>query len=158
MKSYGAVEVFDYNSSSCASDVRAYTKNSLRYVLDTITNPTTTKLCYAAIGQAGGKYSALDLLPEVPDLRRTVRADWVMGITLSGKEIALGNGYEREPNLDHFKFGQKWFRTVQNLLDEGKLKPHPMRAAESGFEGILQGLDILRTQAISGQKLVCVLR
>lgn len=86
VKSYGAVEAFDYNSPSCASDIRTYTKNSLRYALDTITNAASMKLCYTAIGRAGGKYNALDLLPDQSSMRNTVKADWVMSITLSGKQ------------------------------------------------------------------------
>lgn len=153
MKSYGAEEAFDYNSPTCASDIRTYTKNSLRYALDTITSHDTMKLCYSAIGRAGGKYTALEVLPQ-PSMRKTVKADWIMGITVFGKRIFLGPGYEWEPNLEHHEFGVRWVETVQPLLDAGKLRSHPFKVNQGRFEGILKGLDLLRNKAISAQRLV----
>ncbi|KAL9130696.1 MAG: hypothetical protein Q9217_001175 [Psora testacea] len=154
VKSYGAEAAFDYNSPNCANDIRANTKNSLAYVLDTITNAQSMKLCYSAIGRAGGKYTALELYPEHCHTRKTVKPDWVMGITMIGKEIALGNGYHRAPSPEHRLFGAELFGMIQRLLDGGKLKPHPARLGQGGLGGVLEGLELLRSRAISGERLV----
>jgi NADPH:quinone reductase-like Zn-dependent oxidoreductase len=87
---YGAEQVFDYDSPTCAADIRTYTKNSLCYALDIITSPTTLQLCYSAIGRAGGKYTALELPPTLPGLRKTVKSDWMMGISGVWKGYRLG--------------------------------------------------------------------
>lgn len=47
-----------------------------------------------------------------------------------------------------------WFTTVQELLDTGKLKPHPQRIVEGGLPAVLNGLELIRKKKVSGQKLV----
>jgi len=158
VKSYGAEEVFDYNSPDCASNIRSYTKNNLKYALDIITNIASMKLCYDAIGRRGGKYTGLELLPDHSHLRKSVAPSWVMGISIFGKELELSGGYERPPNPGHRLFGKKWFATMQRLWDEGKIKPHPIRACEGGFEGVLKGVNVLRGGKVVGEKLVYRLR
>ncbi|KAF2271627.1 zinc binding enoyl reductase [Westerdykella ornata] len=159
VKSYGAEAAFDYNSPTCAEDIKAYTGNRLKYVLDTITEAKTIKLCYNSIGRTGGRLTGLENIPtELTDMmRKSVKADWVLGITLTGKRIALGSGYESAPSEDRRRFGGEWFKTLQNLLDAGKLRGHPPRVMDGGFEGILQGVDMLKRREVSGEKLVYVI-
>lgn len=47
-----------------------------------------------------------------------------------------------------------WFTTVQELLDTGKLKPHPQRIVEGGLSAVVNGLELIRKKKVSGQKLV----
>jgi hypothetical protein len=42
-------------------------------------------------------------------------------------------------------------------LDEGKMRPHPVRLVNGGFDGVPEGLELLRKKQVSGQKLVCSL-
>ena len=83
-----------------------------------------------------------------------MKPDFVMGITMLGKRIALDRGYAREPDPEMREFGEKWFRQVQKMVDEGKIKSHPVRVMGGGFAGILKGLDLLRSRTVSGEKLV----
>jgi NADPH:quinone reductase-like Zn-dependent oxidoreductase len=119
VKDYGAEIVLDYNSPTCAADIRRYTKNGLKYCLDTIGTAGTLTQCYAAIGRGGGRYTALERID--PDfagqLRKTVRADWVMGLSMSGERIELPGGYLCEARPDRRAFGAQWFATMQKLLD-----------------------------------------
>lgn len=55
VRSYGAAICFDYNSPSCGPDIRAFTNNALDYALDCITEESTMKICYQALGRCGGK-------------------------------------------------------------------------------------------------------
>lgn len=100
VQSYGAEKGFDYNSPSCAEDIRTYTKNTLQYAIDIIAEVKSIRLCYTAIGCAGGRYVGFELVPEdlVKDMRKTIKPDWVLGTTMSGNEIAIGGGYGSEPN------------------------------------------------------------
>ncbi|PVH89277.1 zinc-binding dehydrogenase family oxidoreductase [Cadophora sp. DSE1049] len=154
-KSYGAEAVFDYRSASAIEDIKTYTKNSLKYVLDCVSEPETMRFCYKAIGRAGGKYTALEPFAQSLHTRPTVQPDWVLGPTLLGKPIGWSPPFERQANPKMREFTLDWFKTVQNLLDEGKLRTHPVRILTGGFEAALEGLDLLREKKVSGQKLVC---
>lgn len=61
VKDYSANAVFDYRFKTCAADIRAYTKNKLRKVIDPFGEATTTSLCYEAIGRTGGIYCSLEM-------------------------------------------------------------------------------------------------
>ncbi|KAF0637659.1 hypothetical protein FPSE5266_11188 [Fusarium pseudograminearum] len=154
VKSFGAEAVFDYRRPETPEEVRKFTRNSLKYVLDCISEPETMQFCYKCIGRAGGKYTALEPFPQFLHTRPTIQPDWVLGPTLLGKPIGWGPPFEREGNPEVREFAIKWFATAQHLLDQGKLKTHPVKLMEGGFEGILSGLEMLRKKQVSGQKLV----
>lgn len=154
VKSFGAEEIFDYHSPSCAEEIKAYTKNSLKYVIDCIATTSTIKLCYAAIGRLGGHYTALEMPPPVGGHRGSIKSDTVLGMSVLGKEIALSEGYHRPADPDCYVFGMKWYPLIQGLVNEGKLRPHPSKVMTGGFEGILDGLEIIKNNRIWGQKLV----
>jgi len=157
VKSYGAVAVFDYHSSTCAADIRAFTGNKLGFALDGVTTPASIKLCYGAIGRMGGRYTAVEQPP--PDLisgmRRVVKMDWVMGLTMTGRPIELGKGYEFPVMAEHVEFARRWMPLCQRLIETGRLRPHPIRLSEDGgWAAILDGLQLLRAKKVSGEKLV----
>jgi hypothetical protein len=154
VKSYGAEAVFDYRSPTCSADIRAYTKNCLKYVLDCISEPETMQFCYACIGRTGGKYTSLEPYAEFLHTRPMVKPDWVLGPTILGKPIGWRPPFEREGDAEVREFAVKWFKTAQQLLDEGKLQLHPLRLMPGGFQGVLDGMDLLRNKQISGEKLV----
>lgn len=90
VKSFGADAVFDYSDPNCSSEMRAYTKNALRFAIDCITTPETTQLCYSALGRTGGRYVALDPFSEtIASTRKVVSACWVLGPELVGKQPPL---------------------------------------------------------------------
>lgn len=154
MRSYGAEAVFDYQSPTCTSEIKTYTKNSLKYVLDCISEPETMQFCYACIGRVGGKYTALEPYPEFLHTRSNVKPDWVLGPTLLGKDIGWIAPFGRPGDADVKKFAVKLFKTAQTLLDKGLLKAHPLQPMPGGLQGVLDGMDLLRKKQISGKKLV----
>ncbi|KAE8163276.1 chaperonin 10-like protein [Aspergillus tamarii] len=87
VRSYGADAVFDYNAPHCVTDIRASTKNGLKYVLDCVSEPETMAFCYQCLGRSGGKYTALEPYPAFLHTRPTVKPDWVLGPTLLGKPV-----------------------------------------------------------------------
>lgn len=157
-RSFGADHVFDYHSPDCASEIRRLTKNSLRYVLDCITTSDSMVLCYAAIGRAGGYYTALDAFNvELAASRKVVRADWVLGPEMLGEEIAWPAPHGRVANPELKAFCREWTQTLQELLDRDMIRTHPLVIRESGLEGVLEGMENIRANRISGQKLVYLL-
>ncbi|KAI1772859.1 zinc-binding dehydrogenase family oxidoreductase [Hypoxylon cercidicola] len=156
VKSYGASAVFDYHLETCADDIKKNTRNSLKFVLDCISEPETMQFCYKCIGRAGGKYTALEPFPEFLHNRpKTVTPDWVLGPMLLGKTLGWPAPFGREGDAEYKKFGFEWFATAQELLDNGKLKTHPLKQVGNSLDDVLGGLRILKKKQVSGQKLIC---
>lgn len=156
VRRYGAEEVYDYNSPTCAADIRAYTKNELAYALDCITQAETTQLCYGAMGRAGGRYVSLEPFRDTVAQTRalTVSPSWVMALAVFGHEVALDGEYHRVPNPENRRFAVQAFSTIQKLMNEGKVDAHPIKPMSGGWQGVIKGVDMIRSKALSGQKLV----
>ncbi|KKA18100.1 Alcohol dehydrogenase [Rasamsonia emersonii CBS 393.64] len=144
VKSYGAEEAFDYNSPTCAEDIRKYTKNTLGYAVDCITQEMSTRICYGAIGRAGGRYAALDPFSEKAASRKVVKPDWILATAITGRGCSWPAPYGREGNPALREFGRPIFRTLQRLLNEGKIKSHPPRVSDGGFEDLINGVGKIR--------------
>ena len=156
VQSYGATAVFDYHQETCADDIRKYTRNSLKFVLDCISEPETMKFCYKCIGRSGGKYTAMEPFPEFLHTRpNTVVPSWVLGPMVLGKRLDWPEPFGREENEEYRKFGFEWYGLVQELLNGGKLKTHPIKIIGDRLGDALGGLELLRERKVSGQKLIC---
>ncbi|EHK97306.1 putative protein TOXD [Glarea lozoyensis 74030] len=103
---------------------------------------------------AGGKYTALEPYPTWLDNKKTVKADWVFGPMMLGKKIGWPVPFEREADDEVRDFSIKWFETARKLLQDGKIKAHPLRSMSGSFQGVIDGMDSLRKKEISGVKLV----
>lgn len=152
VKSYGADVVFDYKSPTCGADIRAHTGNALDYALDCITEESSMKICYQAIGRCGGKYTALD--PHPACTRKVVEPDWILASKLGGKPCSWPAPYGNDGEPAVKEFARPFFTVIQQLFDAGKLTPHPTRVEPNGFEGLLDGVNLIRKGEVSGQKLV----
>ena len=163
VKSYGAEQVYDYHDPASSVDqIKAYTGNALDYALDCVCDAASMNFCYNAIGRFGGKYTALQpyqhLVEHLQNKRaRRVKADWILGSALFGKKINWKEPYNVEADPELRVFGEEWFRCAQRLLDRGEIRPHPVRVDSgdvTGFEGVLRGLEVLKSKGVSGEKLV----
>ena len=155
VRSYGAEAVFDYRAPGCAAAIREQTRNGLRYALDCITTTESMQICYAALGRAGGRYTALDPYPlAVAATRKMVKADWVLGPTMLGKDIGWPAPHGRPTDPDAHEFAVKWTGTVQELLNQGLIREHLLLVQLGGLERVLDGIEALRAKKISGKKLV----
>ncbi|KAK3181753.1 putative secondary metabolism biosynthetic enzyme [Lecanicillium sp. MT-2017a] len=155
VKSYGADEIFDYNSSTCAADIKAATRNSLKYAIDCVTTSNSTQLCYSAIGRAGGRYTALDPYSDVVAVSRpSVKATWVLGPELLGEDLDWPAPHGRPGNADAKRFCGIWASILQGLLDRRLIRTHPLRVSTAGLQDVLQGFEAIREKKISGEKLV----
>ncbi|KGO65249.1 Polyketide synthase, enoylreductase [Penicillium italicum] len=152
---FGAEKAFDYHSPNVGAEIRAYTSNTLAYALDCVSLADTTQLCYGAIGRAGGRYVALEPFREaIATTRPTIEPSWVMVLTIFGRKVALDGVYGRDARPEERVFGAQLFKEVQNLLDCGLIDPHPVKALPGGWEGVIEGVDKIRNETLSGYKLV----
>lgn len=154
VKSYGASAVWDYRSSDCAKDIRAEQDDELEYAIDCVAEDSTMRFCYAAIGRAGGSYTALNPFNELMATRKAIEPDWILATRITGAGSDWPAPYQCEPEPKLAELAGPLFDRIQTLLDQGKIKPHPIDVAGAGFSEALEGLRKLRTGTISGKKLV----
>lgn len=55
---------------------------------------------------------------------------------------------------EDFDFAKNFFGITEDLLADGKLKTHPEKVGSKGLEGVLQGLEDLKNDKVTGAKLV----
>lgn len=149
--------VWDYKSLTCAQDIKDFTEDQLELILDPMTEAKSQRLCYKAMGRAGGRYIALEMWQDMNHTRQTIEPSFIMGSSIIGNKITLGNGYGSEASAEKRKFGIAYYRDVQKLFDQGRIKPHPVMVMAGGWQGILDGLELLKSRSISAQKLVVFL-
>lgn len=154
VKALGAAEAFDYHSPTCGADIREFTKNTLEYALDCITDTGSMNICYAAISKSGGRYVALDPFPIRSHTRRSVVPAWIVAFTIFNKPVNWQRPFKREARPKDREFGEAWFQTAQKLLDENLVKAHPQEERLGGLQGVIDGLDDVRKGQVSGVKLV----
>ncbi|KAH1612679.1 Trans-enoyl reductase fsl5 [Aspergillus fumigatus] len=103
VKSYGATAAFDYRQKTCADDIRKYTRNSLKFVLDCISEPETMQFCYKCLGRV-----------EHPRARGVWQI-WGLAPRGLGKRLNWPEPFGGEGNEEYRRFGFKWFKLVQEL-------------------------------------------
>ncbi|KAF4614410.1 hypothetical protein G7Y89_g15327 [Cudoniella acicularis] len=87
--------------------------------------------------------------------RRAIRTKEVMGFEGFGHRVVLGeNTYSRDANVELYNRGNEWANEMQTSLDQGSIKPHPVREVEGQWQGIIEGLGMLQRGEVRGQKLV----
>lgn len=148
VRSLGAAAAFDYRDPDCAAQIKKYTNNNLKYIWDTISLPQTAQLCAEVIAP-GGTYGTI-LKVKFP--RDDVKCTYSLGYTGFGEPIKK-TGFEIPARAEDFEFLKKWIAEVEPLLQQGRLKVHPPKVGK-GLEEVLDGLDLLRHDKVSGQKLV----
>ncbi|KAI1808887.1 putative zinc-binding oxidoreductase ToxD [Daldinia bambusicola] len=151
LKSLGADATFDYNSPTAGEDIRAYTNDGLEYVFDCIAEGSSPEIAAKAISSKGGKYTGLLVLETFP--REDVEKKHTLAYTMTG-EAFTKLGHEFPANPADLEFGVKFWKLAEQLLAQGKVKPHPADVREGGLDRILEGLDDLRQGRVSGKKIV----
>lgn len=53
-----------------------------------------------------------------------------------------------------FYFGTKWRAALQELLEQRKLREHPLLLQPGGLECVFDGMEMITAKKISGKKLV----
>jgi len=147
--------VFDYHSPTVASDIKKLTRNSLKYIVDPFSDLRTMALADEAMGRAGGRYVALESYQDMSGKKgKLIERELIMGQMITGKAIPLTDGYGKPEDPELGVWGVGCYKSIQRLVDERKLIPHPLRVLDGGFEVVLEGLEMLKRKEISGEKIV----
>ncbi|OOQ91706.1 Protein TOXD [Penicillium brasilianum] len=146
----GADAVFDYKDPQSAAEIRKLTDNNLKLVFDCISLEASAKYCEAAISTEGGEYSAL---LNVKVERENVNSRFTLGYTAVGEAFKFGDiPFPAKP--EDKAHAEKFVAIAESLLAQGKVKVHRPRVGKDGLKGVLEGLQLLKEDKVSGEKLV----
>jgi hypothetical protein len=119
-------------------------------VFDTISTPSSAKICAEAFSSTGGTYVNLMGI-DFP--RQDVKNLFPVAYTITGEEFEMEGDYYA-PVPEDFKFAKTFMELAEKVLGEGLVKCHPLDLRHGGLEGILEGLADLKGGKVSGKKLV----
>lgn len=153
----GAVAQVDYILPDVVEEIKRLTHSKLKHAFDCVTGPESVAHCYAALGRTGGRYAAVEMIPDELRTRRAVRAKVVLAYEGLGEDVPLPKGYGSQADPEKFALAVKFFAMFQTLLDEGSIKTHPIESAGVGLPSVLSGLQSLKSGSVSGRKLVVTL-
>jgi len=153
---YGAIGTASYTSTTCIEMIKSIAADTpIRHILDCITDADSASICFGAMGRTGGRYACLEEFHDSWRTRRAVKVKVVMGFELQGVDIDLGHDvYTRKARPELHALGTVWTGEMQALLHSGAIMTPPTQELQGGFEGIIQGLHILRAGEARGKKLV----
>ncbi|KAF7587032.1 hypothetical protein BBP40_007828 [Aspergillus hancockii] len=150
VKELGADAVFDYRDPNSAAEIRKYTNNNLKLVLDTISLEASAKYCDEAISTDGGDYSAL---LAVGIERANVNDRWTLAYTITGEAFTFGDTPIPAKPEDK-TFAESFWNIAEKLLTEGKIKIQGVKVNPGGLKGVIEGLQLMKAGKVSGEKLV----
>jgi len=154
---YGAVGTASYTSTSakCVESIKSHAGGiPIKHALDCITDPESVGVCFGALSRIGARYACLEDCPESWRPRRSVKVKVVMGFELKGVDVDLGHPvYTRKANPALKAIATNWTKEMQSMIDKGKITSQKFREHEGEFEGIISGLEMLKTDQVRGEKL-----
>lgn len=83
-----------------------------------------------------------------------VKPDFTVGPRVFGEGCTWPAPYGSGPDEELREFGVRLWDVATRLVHEGRLKHHPLRVIEGGFEAIIAGMDMIKEKKLSGTKIV----
>ena len=113
------------------------------------------RFCYAAMGRAGGYYSALNPLNDnLAAKRKVIDPDWILATRIAGDPCAWPAPFKCEPEPRLRALCPLWFDRVQAMLDDRSIRAHPFKHEPNGLAGVIEGVGKVRRGEVSGAKLI----
>jgi NADPH:quinone reductase-like Zn-dependent oxidoreductase len=157
VKSYGADAAYDYHTYNAS--VKEIKKNfpKIMRAFDGISEGTSTKFCAEVMAGPGGKI--VRLLPNIGALSNKVNgAETIvtMAYSLNGKpyQVLAPLGPKMPAVPEDRAALVRYCRLLPTYLETDVFKAPPIQIVEGGFDGLTEGLDMLRKGKVSGKKLV----
>lgn len=152
VRGLGADAVFDYRAPQAGAEIRKATNDKLKLVLDCIGGETVAALADAAVSSEGGDYTTIAIGPEKPE-RVDINYGFTVGYTAVGEECFFVDQLipAKPEDLAHCV---SFVAIAGKLIAQGKIKPHPLNVGKGGLHGVIEGLQLMKADKVSGQKLV----
>lgn len=112
------------------------------------------RICYEAIGSAGGQYLSLDPFPIRGHTRRRVKPEWNLTLTMFNQPVSWKRPFQRDARPRDREFTRNWFQLAQKLLDADQIKLHPFQVRTGGLQNVCDGIEAVWKGEIRGKKLV----
>ncbi|KAL5592453.1 hypothetical protein FOBRF1_013479 [Fusarium oxysporum] len=153
VKSYGADAVFNYQDPEVADAIiKQYPDVSL--AVDCFSEGKSFAVCDAVLKNKAGKLIAL--LPPAKAKYPGIEHELIMSYTLFGQPFQwlppVGPKFPALP--DDCKALVRFYASLPQLVRDKTLRPPPISLEEGGWDGILTGLDKLRSGKMSGGKII----
>ncbi|KAH8812807.1 putative zinc-binding oxidoreductase ToxD [Xylogone sp. PMI_703] len=150
-KSLGAVEAYDYRDPDVGSKIRERTQNSLKFAWDTFGKEQSAQICADALSTDPGCVYGCILPTKCP--RSDVPSTSTVMYTMFGEYFSMrGTPFPATP--EDYVFAKSFMALTENLLADRKLKTHILDVRPGGLQGVLEGLEAMKSGAVSGKKLV----
>ncbi|CRG92400.1 hypothetical protein PISL3812_09459 [Talaromyces islandicus] len=147
----GADTVFDYKDPQAPKEIRKLTGDKLTLVLDNISDEASAAFCDHALSTSGGDYTALLEKPGIQ--RANVKSRSTLAYTAIGEYFEFKD-FKIEAKPEDKEYAAMFWDITSQLFAEGKLKAHPPKVNPGGLRGVLEGLNLMREDKVSGEKLV----
>jgi len=148
---------FDYKDASCSQQIKDFSKDSIKYAFDCISEGDSPSITVSSMSSSGGTYTTLLPVPEdqVRKINDKVQVKSTLGYTVIGESFKFGPR-EMPAKPEDFEFGKMFWELSRDLLEKGSIKVHKPSVDKlgSGLKGVVEGMDFMRQGKLSGEKLV----
>ncbi|KAG5644177.1 hypothetical protein DXG03_009018 [Asterophora parasitica] len=140
LKSLGATHVLDRNlpTTDLAAEVAAITPEPIKLIFDAISRPETQQSAYSLVADGGHVFVTLPPVKEIQPVE--------------GKGITRVFGQFTFPHSR--ELGVQLYGKLAQLLEEGLIKPNRVEVLPDGLNGVVAGLERLKSDQVSGVKLI----
>ncbi|KAF4443598.1 alcohol dehydrogenase [Fusarium acutatum] len=153
VKSYGAIEAFNYRDPEVVEKVRQVAPG-LRYVFDTIGNTTSSNTASRAISHQNGVLCTVRPgKANTEEVAKGVKITDVLVWTAFGEEQRYGKFHWPASQEDH-KLALDFFEKLPMLLSSGQIKPNSYKLFDDGLDDVFKGFQEYRDGNISNYKIV----
>ncbi|KAF5651444.1 zinc-binding oxidoreductase [Fusarium sp. NRRL 25303] len=152
-KSLGAHFVVDYKDPDAGRKIREYTKDKLRLAWDTISIPDSARICAEALTSSSSANPVYGSLLPTKNPRADVTSIATVFHTTFGRTFDFG-GQHMPASKDDYEFGKSFYGLAEQLIAQGRIRPHPGRVRGGGLRGVIDGLAELEAGKVQGEKLV----
>lgn len=161
LKDIGAAETYDYSDEKAVEKI-AEAHPDLAYAFDTYSERGSQELCARALSktQPSKLVTTLPLSEGLASVNDKVKSSFFLFYSLMGKEIDIYDTHLSQKEADEdFEYMSKFTSSgiFSHLLASGLVKPNRTSPQSGGLQAIPEGLDRLRQNKVSGEKLTYAL-
>jgi hypothetical protein len=148
--SFGAEAAFDYRESHCATKVPGVANFRFSRARHHFFQRIRANVCRRA-ERRFGRSVYVDLTNRFSS-RKVIPKSLLLWSALREAVHFMGHYMPAVP--EDLSFHKDFTDTAEVLLQDGNIRPHPIRIMQGGLEGIVAGLQELYDGRVSGEKLV----
>ncbi|KAK4936194.1 hypothetical protein LTR10_022895 [Elasticomyces elasticus] len=152
VKFLGASDAFNYKDAGVGARIREFTKDGLKLAWDIIADEDSAKVCAAALSSDSTDCRYASFLSQRCPREDVVSVGTNM-YTVWGEYFKSGS-LEHPANQADLEWAKRFMELTEKILAAGGLKAHKVAIKSGGLHGVLQGLDDMKRNKVSAEKLV----